>query len=256
MKSINYDPDLLAQKALNEYRSELLKDHYNNNSSKSLLFDTDIDYDIINDVLFDCNFESGNIGDIIKTKNNEYDIQIRGDNANKKHSIWFYFRIKNAIKSQNIILHIYGYSKGKSQLSEGFTPVIRSKTKPMWIRMPNENINWFKCNKHKNNCFTISIAFETNNDEYYIAYSYPYTYTYLQKFLIEIENLKLPYVKRYLLARTVQQRRLDCIRIDDTKNDENNLEKHVIVISARVHPVCIYIYCIFLFCLQTYIIYI
>eukprot|EP01083_Nonionella_stella_P011117 31613_1 len=186
---------------------------------------------------FDADFESGNIGSVHHYRGNEYDITIRGDSNNERHSVWFYFRVKGGVAGNKVTCHVHNYSKGKSLYSEGFTPLIRSKTKPIWTRLPSNHVSWFKCNRHKRNCFTISVVFDRSGDEYFFAYSFVYTYSYLQKFLGDIQKLNLSFVKRELLARTVRQRRLDCLRIEEcVPNTPPIDERPVIVFSARVHP--------------------
>ena len=196
---MKHDLDFDAQNILDSNRDKLINNHYdisclseycikfdklsqklrkvNKNNNENNEKDTDDSQENeIKKLSFDCNFESGNIGEIIYFKDNEYDIKIRGDTNNERHSIWFYFRVIGGIKGDKIICHITNYSKNKSLYSEGFTPLIRSKKRPIWVRLPEYNVNWFKCNRHRKNCFTFSFVFDKNDDEYFFAYSYPYTY--------------------------------------------------------------------------------
>ena len=260
---IKHDLDFDAQNVLDAHRAELIDNHYDmscleqhtiqfkrrgNHSTSSTTNDSNNNQTTSEDhqsddnksklLQFDCNFESGNIGQVSHYRDNEYDISIRGDTNNGRHSVWFYFRVKGGIAGNRMVCHIYNYSKAKALYSEGFTPIVRSKTKPIWTRLPEYHVNWFKCNRHRRNCFSFYFIFDRTGDEYYFAYAYPYTYSYLQKFLGDIEALNLSYCRRELLARSVQQRRLDCLRIEEV--DENTLpinNRLVLVISSRVHPV-------------------
>jgi len=61
----------------------------------------------------------------------------------------------------------------------------------------------------------MSFAFEFDrpDDEYFFAYSYPYTYTDLQRYLHQLERRGAPFFRRELLCKTIQHRRLDLITI-------------------------------------------
>ena len=49
----------------------------------------------INSLLFDSNFESGNLDCVIKINENEYDLFMRVDSNTKGHTSWFYFAVNN-----------------------------------------------------------------------------------------------------------------------------------------------------------------
>jgi len=253
---MKHDVDFDAQMLLNEHRPKLIGNHFDlsplaphtiqfpkrtrssgNGSSSSDDKGGSHDEDRIKLLKFDCDFESGNIGDVAHYKDCEYDATIRGDTENARHSIWFYFRVRGGIAGHKMVVHFSNYSKAKSLYSEGFTPLVRSKSKPIWTRLPEHSVSWFKCNRHRRSCFTISFVFDRSGDEYFFAYSFPFTYSFLQKQLGDIEALKLPFVKRQLLARSVRQRRLDCLRIEEEGPEYPPIdERPVVVISSRVHP--------------------
>ena len=48
---------------------------------------------------------------------------------------------------------------------------------------------------------------------YYFAYCFPYTYSYLQRFLFALESKQLPFLQRDCLCRSLQERRLDLLTI-------------------------------------------
>ena len=257
---IKQDVDFDAQTLLNQHRSTLINDHFDvsclekhtiqfpkraraaHSSSSSSADDKgggggSTDDDKVKLLQFDCDFESGNIGDVAHYKDCEYDATIRGDTANPRHSVWFYFRVRGGMAGNKVVVHFSNYSKCKSLYSEGFTPLIRSKSRPIWTRLPEHSVSWFKCNRHRRSCFTVSFVFGRSGDEYFFAYSFPYTYSYLQKWLGDIEAMQLPFVKRQLLARSVQQRRLDCLRVEEEGPGLLPLgQRPAVVISSRVHP--------------------
>jgi murein tripeptide amidase MpaA len=185
-------------------------------------------------LVFDCNFESGSLGQVTKVNDFEYELCLRPDTNNAKYRLWFYFSVKKARAKQRVLMHIVNFSKTKSLYREGMSPMVRSSTRPTWQRVPERNVFYYRCPKHKNN-YVLSFLFEFDkeDDVYFFAYSFPYTYTDLQKYLYGLDQLNLPYYKRELLCRTVQHRRLDILTI--TSPNSKRKKKHV-VMSARVHP--------------------
>lgn len=51
-------------------------------------------------LIFDANFESGNLGRVDEMNPNEYDLFIRPDTCNSKYRVWFYFSACNAKENQ------------------------------------------------------------------------------------------------------------------------------------------------------------
>jgi hypothetical protein len=187
---------------------------------------------------------TGNCGDVTRVSEFEYDIAIRGDTNSPKHSLWFYFRVRNAATNQRAILHIHNYSKSKALFRDGLTPLVRSTSRWNWERLPAKQCLWFRCPRHrKRNCLTILFQFDRADDDYYFALSFPYSYTRLQKYLHSIESLGAPYLRRELLCRTTQDRRLDLLTITSAQNfaalansDAPASPLRHVVITARVHP--------------------
>ena len=54
---------------------------------------------------------------------------------------------------------------------------------------------------------------------YEFAYTYPYSYTKLQRWLHSWERLHLPYLQRHLLCRTPQMKRIDAVVIEEILTD-------------------------------------
>ncbi|ETO14698.1 cytosolic carboxypeptidase 6 isoform 2, partial [Reticulomyxa filosa] len=277
------DLDLRPQSITDKYRNLLCADHSintdlekftvqlpceeqmepntsNNNYSSD---NNDSHYSLLT---FDCQFESGN-GEVSYYGLGEFDLTIRSDTNNQKHKVWYYFRARGGLKGQKITFHVSTYSKQNGLFNDGFAPVVRSKAKPVWVRLPPYCVLSFRCDRHKKYCFNFSFVIEADNEEYFFAYAYPYTlrrkkthfsYIVTMKFLHEIESLNLSFVKKELLCRSIQQRRVDCLRIEEhsfvkglkkkkkrkkanlyfnTVDDEDcQLLRPGIVLSARVHP--------------------
>jgi len=87
---------------------------------------------------------------------------------------------------------------------------------------------------------------------YYFAYCFPYTYSYLQRFLHSLDAAQLPCYRRECLCRTVQHRRLDLVTISSPANLALDAaakrhrgrrpplppeqRRNLVFISSRVHP--------------------
>ena len=50
---------------------------------------------------------------------------------------------------------------------------------------------------------------------YEFAYTYPYSYTELQRWLLGLERVNAPYLQRSLLCRTPQLKRVDMLTIEE-----------------------------------------
>jgi hypothetical protein len=100
--------------------------------------------------------------------------------------------------------------------------------------VPERNVFYYRCPNHKKN-YVLSFLFEFDreDDVYFFAYSFPYTYTDLQRYLYGLEQKVLPYFQRELLCRTIQHRRMDLLTITSPNTKKR---KKWVVITARVHP--------------------
>ena len=105
-------------------------------------------------LVFCSTFESGNLGKVEElVPQSEYDLQIQPDTHNHRYRVWFYFSVSN----------------------------VRSTSRSYWQRVPTKNTFYYKCPRH-NMSYALSFLFEFDleDDIYYFAYCYPYTYTDLQ----------------------------------------------------------------------------
>jgi len=65
-----------------------------------------------------------------------------------------------------------------------------------------------------------TVLFSCRSKEVYeFAYTYPYSYTKLQQWLLSWERLHLPYLQRCLLCRTPQMKRIDALVIEEVLSD-------------------------------------
>jgi hypothetical protein len=177
-----------------------------------------------NELIFNSDFESGNLESFHKYSYCEYDLYIRPDpsaNNNKRgHRVWFYFQVKNTEKDQRVILNIVNFSKTKMALyRQGATPVVTSDKRPEWVRLPKDTVFLHRSQRHeKNYILSITFCFDDPDDTYYFAFSFPYTYSQLQIYLKKLETMNLPFLKRSFIGYSVEKKRLDLLTISNIEN--------------------------------------
>jgi len=188
-------------------------------------------------LIFDANFESGNLGRVDYITEIEYDIFIRPDTCNPRFRVWFYFTVSNVRADQRVIFNIVNFSKTKSLYREGMSPVIRSTSRNKWQRVPGKNVFYYKCPDHrKNYVMSFAFQFDKETDVYEFAYCFPYNNARLTNWIKEQEARDIDYFYADVLCETVQQRPLDIITITSPDNIHPSKQKRVIFITSRVHP--------------------
>jgi hypothetical protein len=87
---------------------------------------------------------------------------------------------------------------------------------------------------------TFSVTFEHNNDDCFLAYHYPYSYSCLRAFLSQISGRLHQNCIRSALCRTFGGNECDILTITSfAKEDLRKWPLHLrpyVVVSARVHP--------------------
>eukprot|EP01028_Stygiella_incarcerata_P002886 TRINITY_DN15514_c0_g1_i1.p1 TRINITY_DN15514_c0_g1~~TRINITY_DN15514_c0_g1_i1.p1 ORF type:complete len:436 (+),score=63.39 TRINITY_DN15514_c0_g1_i1:75-1382(+) len=190
-------------------------------------------------LLFNGNFESGNIGSATQVSPFEYEITVRPDTLNPRHRLWFHFSVSGAHSGQKVLFTITNFSKTRSLYRNGMAPVVRSLKRPVWFRMPESHAFYYRPPKNKKQ-YHLSFIFEFDDEEdtYYFAYCFPYSYTRIQRLLSGYESKGHPYFHRALLCRTVLGRRIDLLTITSPESEETTplRERKIVVVTARVHP--------------------
>jgi len=223
-----------------------------------------------------------------RVADNEYELTVRHDTNNPRHRLWFYFKVTNARAGQRVLIHMVNFSKTKSLYRDGMSPLVRSSSSTTWERIHPKSVFYYKQKDRptkkrddaaveddgrdspedgeagKKTPCVLSIVYTFESKEaHWFAYSYPFGYTMQQHLLDALERRRLPYVKRELLCRTLQNRRCDVLTIGDDVSDaaaaaadatksggdaaerpkppaasvtRDGRRRSVVMITCRVHP--------------------
>ena len=94
----------------------------------------------------------------------------------------------------------------------------------------------FPCSQKRKYTMMFTITFDDDDDDVYIAYSLPYTYTQLQQFLRARYMDKKSILRRKILCRTLAGNRCDMLTITSPVKELPGQKRPAIILSARVHP--------------------
>lgn len=78
-------------------------------------------------MLFDGDFESGNLDLVVQVDKSEFDLYMRVDSNTRGHHQWFYFKVNNQNKEGTIKFNIVNFTKSKSLYTHGMRINVRSK---------------------------------------------------------------------------------------------------------------------------------
>lgn len=207
---------------------------------------------VTTELLFDANFESGNLSTIERIDDTEYNVFIKPD-FNLKVRFWFYFRVANITPKLPYIFHILSFSKGRTTFLTEQTPLVRSTSRNKWERIPRNQCFYYISAKHK--CYTsnpiVSFLFQFDKiEDYFFAFSYPFTYSMLTKFNSRLINHKLPFIRLFNIGKTYNGNDFPILLINQDIDSILNhsatcnsaiipseiRDKRIVWVSARVHP--------------------
>ncbi|KAL0212298.1 hypothetical protein RCL1_005924 [Eukaryota sp. TZLM3-RCL] len=192
-------------------------------------------------LVFRSDFECGNLSEVIRRGEFEYELHIRPDERNdpKAMALWFYFSVSIQQPNTVLLLRIIGSSKLKSNYRHGQSPVVRSfyqGTFSEWQKVSPKNVYYYKPCPSSNSYETAFIFSFSLSCDYYFAYSYPYSYTHLQKFLYTLSLVNCPTLHRSALCRTLLGNRIELLSSVPSLLSLSSLPYPSIFISARAHP--------------------
>ena len=197
---------------------------------------------------FESRFESGNLRQVKRVGNYEYELALNTDLYTKRHTQWYYFQVRKTIPGVTYTFTIINFLKKDSLYNHGMKPLFYSeKTAERkqlgWMRR-GHHIKYFQ-NYIKGHpllsrdkiyySLTFQMEFPHVNDVCYLTHCYPYTYTDLENDLQTITNdpIKYRYCKQQVLCKTIAGN--NCYVLTVTSKDSCE-DKLGVVVTARVHP--------------------
>eukprot|EP00347_Sterkiella_histriomuscorum_P001857 403370413 len=171
-------------------------------------------YRIVKDttLFFNSKFESGNLREVERVSELEYNLYLNFDFNTLNYTQWYYFSVRNIKKDyeydeDNIACYVY--EDDESQMATL-------------------------------NTLSFQYTFEYDNDIVFFSHFQPYTYGDLKDYIYQIKNKGNPdFVKNTLrvqkLCDTIQG--VPCLILSISDNVyESNMHKQVIFLTSRVHP--------------------
>mgnify|MGYP006960691762 CR=1 FL=1 len=119
----------------------------------------------LGELQFDANFECGNLAEATRISKYEWELRLRPDTFNDRHRLWFYFTVNQVAKEQHVLFSIINFSKGRSSYRDGMTPLVRSRTRPSWQRIPTNNVLYYRIPKRKGYILSFFFKFDRADDE-------------------------------------------------------------------------------------------
>ncbi|XP_013406856.1 cytosolic carboxypeptidase 2 isoform X3 [Lingula anatina] len=208
-------------------------------------------------LVFESRFESGNLFKVYKVGDYEYELWLRNDLYTNKHTQWFYFRLSNTRPNVKYRFTIVNFMKPDSLYNNGMKPCMYSdknaaNNKIGWVRAGSE-IKYYRNNLKYNfgkggerNYYSLTWTWQAQykDDTCYFAHCYPYTYSDLQEYLMNIANdpIKSRICKQRVLCRTLAGNLVYVLTITSpvsaTQGHDSKARKlkKAVVLTSRVHP--------------------
>ncbi|CAI2299323.1 unnamed protein product [Caenorhabditis sp. 36 PRJEB53466] len=212
--------------------------------------------DTAKDLQFDSRFESGNLRMVVQVAPTHYELFLSPDvNQLRDHYQWFFFQVSNMRKSVKYTFEIVNCLKSTSLYSQGMQPVMYSMMDGAngW-RRTGENVCYFRnlyMNEHeekrntdekqkKKHYYSVrfNVTFQHTGDICYIAYHYPYTYSFLNSSIGLLRKRKPEgvYCREDVIGHTLAGNPIKMLTITTPATAAEIVARDVIVLSARVHP--------------------
>ncbi|KAI5708659.1 hypothetical protein M8J76_000480 [Diaphorina citri] len=215
---------------------------------------------------FESRFECGNLRKAIQVGTYEYDLLLMPDVNSTHHHQWFYFEISNMDAQASYTLNIVNQEKHHSQYQHGMRPLLFSVKearcgRALWTRVGTDICyyrNSYVRNPHQRYqgkktsravaknirefYYTLSfnIKFKHSLDVCYLAYHYPYTYSYLMTNIWKLSrsyNPRTVHFRAEPLCDTLNHNQVPVITVTASDNINNRIEdRELIVLTSRVHP--------------------
>ncbi|CAF4644885.1 unnamed protein product [Rotaria sp. Silwood1] len=201
-------------------------------------------------LIFESRFEGGNLRQVRRVGQFEYELILRPDLYTRRHIQWYYFRVQNMIANITYRFRIINLMKKSSLYTDGmqillFSEVNAKKECRGWYRV-GHHINYSETKQHSYNNLLLDkdinyyeldfqLEFTHSGDTCYIAHCYPYTYTDLKDDLEYLTNTRSREIfRRDILCES--QAGNSCFIITATDESIPLHKKKFVFITARIHP--------------------
>ncbi|XP_051238389.1 cytosolic carboxypeptidase 2 [Dicentrarchus labrax] len=202
---------------------------------------------------FESRFESGNLQKAVQVGVYNYELTLCTDMYTRKHTQWFYFRVRNMKAGVTYRFTVINMMKSRSLYSLGMRPLLYSeraaKEEGVGWQRTGSNIKYYR-NFNQNSkdnssnpvtlySLTWTLQFPYDADTCYLAHCYPYTYSHLQSYLKRISSN--PATASYCTLRVLCHSLAgnDVYLLTITSRGVRRVEartKKSVVVTARVHP--------------------
>ncbi|XP_071100297.1 cytosolic carboxypeptidase 2-like isoform X3 [Haliotis cracherodii] len=202
-------------------------------------------------LVFESRFESGNLAKAVQVGEYDYELWLRYDLYTNKHTQWYYFRVSNTRANVKYRFTIVNFMKPDSLYNYGMKPLMYSEKDALqrkvgWVRS-GMDIKYYRNNLRYDTSRgdrpfysqTWVVQMNHNHDTVYFSHCYPYTYTDLQDYLLEVSNdpIKSRICKQRVLCRTLAGNLVYVLTITSpSQNPEDIKHKKAVVVTSRVHP--------------------
>ncbi|XP_076800920.1 uncharacterized protein LOC143445595 isoform X1 [Clavelina lepadiformis] len=212
-------------------------------------------------LVFESRFESGNLRQVRRIAEHEYELVLRTDMYTNRHTQWYYFRIQKAKPRCKYKINIINFLKKDSLYNYGMKPLIYSEklasSQGLGWHRSGESIKYAAWSNSTRNailsldlqyyCLEFEVSFdwdEAEGDTIYLAHCYPYTYSDLRRHLDQMmTNPEVSqHVKKEVLCETTAGNACFLLTITEFPDREKDKYKDFhqgkrgVVITARVHP--------------------
>ncbi|CAM4954826.1 unnamed protein product [Rotaria socialis] len=200
-------------------------------------------------LIFESRFEGGNLRQVRRVGQFEYELVLRTDLYTRRHTQWYYFRAQNMIANVTYRFRIINLMKKSSLYNDGmqillFSEVDAKRECRSWYRVGHHiSYSEYKQRTHNPllerdiNYYELDFQFEFphSGDTCYIAHCYPYTFTDLKDDLEYLSTIRPREIfRRDILCES--QAGNSCFIITVTDESVPLHKKKFVILTARIHP--------------------
>lgn len=149
-------------------------------------------------MIFDSNFESGNLHRVNIVSLYEYNLFLNVDTNTKGHSLWFYFAVTNVQTLHKVTFNVLNCTKPAPSFRAEMRPWVFSELEfeESGSEWKSEGVGWHKRNDIPRNAagektyytFSFTYTFKHAGDRVYFAYNRPYTVTMYKNMLKDVRR--------------------------------------------------------------------